>query len=104
MDMNEREKRLRQKQAQRRKNVLIMKCIISLLILIVVFLAVVLIKDAVIPGVKKAGGEHEKTTAGSTGRCGRKRHGRPDREHGRKRQYRGSAAGGGGCDGSPVRL
>ena len=53
MDMNEREKRLRQKQAQRRKNVLIMKCIISLLILIVVFLAVVLIKDAVIPGVKK---------------------------------------------------
>ena len=37
MDMNEREKRLRQKQAQRRKNVLIMKCIISLLILIVVF-------------------------------------------------------------------
>ena len=53
MDMDEREKRLRQRQAQRRKNVLIMKCIISLLILIVVFLAVVLIKDAVIPGVKK---------------------------------------------------
>ena len=53
MDMDEREKRLRQRQAQRRKNVLIMRCIISLLILIVVFLAIVLIKDAAIPGMKK---------------------------------------------------
>lgn len=60
MNMDEREKRLRQRQAQRRKNVLIMKCIISLLILIVVFLAVILIKDAAIPGLKKRAENRQK--------------------------------------------
>lgn len=60
MNMDEREKRLRQRQAQRRKNVLIMKCIISLLILIVVFLAVILIKDAAIPGMKKRAENRQK--------------------------------------------
>ncbi|MEE0284354.1 MAG: hypothetical protein U0H60_09175, partial [Lachnospiraceae bacterium] len=47
-----RARRMQIRRAKRRRNVLIMKCIISLLTLIVVFLAVILIKDAVIPGLK----------------------------------------------------
>ena len=52
MDERERARRMQLRRAKRRRNVLIMKCIISLLTLIVVFLAVILIKDAVIPGLK----------------------------------------------------
>ena len=52
MDERERARRMQIRRAKRRRNVLIMKCIISLLTLIVVFLAVILIKDAVIPGLK----------------------------------------------------
>ena len=52
MDERERARRMQIRRAKRRRNVLIMKCIISLLTLIVVFLAVILIKDAVIPGIK----------------------------------------------------
>ena len=52
MDERERARRMQIRKAKRRRNVLIMKCIISLLTLIVVFLAVILIKDAVIPGLK----------------------------------------------------
>ena len=51
--MDERETRLQQRRARRRKNELIMKCIICLLVLIVVFLTVVLIKDAAIPGFER---------------------------------------------------
>lgn len=52
MDERERARRMQIRKAKRRRNVLIMKCIISLLTLIVVFLAVILIKDAVIPDLR----------------------------------------------------
>lgn len=51
--MEDRDLKLRQQRARRRKNELIMKCIISVLFLGIVFMAVILIKDAVIPGLKK---------------------------------------------------
>ncbi len=47
--MDERDLKLLQRQARRRKNELIIKCIISLLVLIVVALALILIKDVLIP-------------------------------------------------------
>lgn len=52
--MEDRDLKLRQQRAKRRKNELIMKYIISVLILIIVFLTVILIKDAVIPGLKNS--------------------------------------------------
>lgn len=47
--MEDMEQKLRQKRVRRRKNELIMKCIICLLVLILVFLGVVLVKDALVP-------------------------------------------------------
>lgn len=49
--MEDKEQQLRQKRVRRRKNELIMKCVICLLVLILVFLGVVLIKDALLPGI-----------------------------------------------------
>ena len=46
--MDERERRLQQRRAKRRKNELIMKCLIALLILLVIGLAVVLVRELVI--------------------------------------------------------
>lgn len=51
--MDERDLKLEQRRAKRRRDVLIMKCVISLLVLIVIFLAVILIKDAALPGIAK---------------------------------------------------
>ena len=51
--MEDRDLKLKQRRAKRRRNELIMKCVIALLVLIIVFLAVVLVKDAVIPGLKQ---------------------------------------------------
>lgn len=47
--MDERDLRLQKRRIRRRKNELIVKCIISLLVLIVVLLSVVLVKEALIP-------------------------------------------------------
>lgn len=47
--MEDMEQKLRQKRVRRRKNELIMKCVICLLVLILVFLGVVLVKDALVP-------------------------------------------------------
>lgn len=52
--MEDREQQLRQKRVKRRKNELIMKCVICLLVLIIVFLGVILIKDALLPGISGA--------------------------------------------------
>ena len=50
--MEDRDLKLKQQRAKRRKNELIMKYIISVLILAIIFLTVILIKDALIPGMK----------------------------------------------------
>lgn len=50
--MEEKDRGLRQRRVRRRKNELIIKCVICLLILVIVFLGVVLVKDALIPGIK----------------------------------------------------
>ena len=47
--MDERDLKLQRRRTRRRKNELIIKCIISLLVLIVIVLAVVLVKDVLIP-------------------------------------------------------
>lgn len=49
--MDDRDLRMQQRRARRRKNELIMKCLISLLILVAVFLLVILTKEAIVPGV-----------------------------------------------------
>lgn len=51
--IDERDHRTRQRQEKRRKNELIMKCVISALVLIIVFLTIILVKDAAIPEVAK---------------------------------------------------
>lgn len=48
----DKERQLQQRRVKRRRNGLIMKCVISVLILLIVFLSVVLIKDALVPGAK----------------------------------------------------
>lgn len=50
--MDDRDLKMQQRRARRRKNELIMKCLISLLILIVVFLLAVLTREAIVPGVR----------------------------------------------------
>ena len=50
--MEDKEQQLRQKRVRRRKNELIMKCVICLLVLVIVFLGVILVKDALLPGIK----------------------------------------------------
>lgn len=50
--MEDKEQQLRQKRVRRRKNELIMKCVICLLVLAIVFLGVILVKDALLPGIK----------------------------------------------------
>lgn len=47
--MDERDLKLYQRRTKRRRNELILKCIISLLVLIVIILAVILIKDVAVP-------------------------------------------------------
>ena len=68
--MDERERRLQQRRAKRRKNELIMKCLISLFLLILIVLAAVLTKDAIVPGIKgvmEARKEENGKTAGEAG-------------------------------------
>ena len=50
--MDDRDLKLQQRMAKRRKNELIMKCLISLFLLILIVLAAVLTKDAIVPGIK----------------------------------------------------
>ncbi len=52
--IDERKRKLQAQRAKRRRDVLIMKCVISVLVLVITFLAVILVKDALIPGVKDA--------------------------------------------------
>ena len=48
----ERKRSLREQRELRRRNELIIKCVISLLVLIIILLSVLLIKDAAIPGIR----------------------------------------------------
>ncbi|MDY3251104.1 MAG: polysaccharide deacetylase [Candidatus Choladocola sp.] len=61
--MDDRDLRLQQRRAKRRRNELIVKCIISLLVLVVVFLAVILIKDVAIPELTGKNRQTRKNTA-----------------------------------------
>lgn len=61
--MEDRDLKLRQQRARRRKNELIMKCVISLLVLVIVFLAVILVKDAIVPGLKSQREVKKKNTS-----------------------------------------
>lgn len=80
--MEDRDLKLRQRRARRRKNELIMKCMISVLFLVIVFGAVILVKEAVIPSLQekqKSRPDHmslleketeQKVQAGMTGATG----------------------------------
>ena len=52
--IDERKRKLQAQRAKRRRAVLIMKCVISVLVLVIVFLSVILVKSALIPGMKDA--------------------------------------------------
>ncbi len=65
--MDDRDVRLEQRRAKRRRDVLIMKCVISLLVLIVIFLAVILIKDAALPGFARFQENRKKQTVQGDG-------------------------------------
>ena len=68
--MDDRDLKLQQRRAKRRKNELIMKCLISLFLLILIVLAAVLTKDAIVPGIKgvmEARKEENGKTAGEAG-------------------------------------
>lgn len=51
--MDDRDLKLQERRAKRRRNELIIKCIISFLVVALIFLAVILVKDAVIPGISR---------------------------------------------------
>ena len=51
--MDDRDRQLDRRRARRRKNELIMKCVIAFLILLIIICAVILVRSALIPGIKK---------------------------------------------------